>query len=315
MTSPSTAVVSSATSASRRLPSRLVDDLHFAFGDHHSRAVHAKGVVLEGSFIPNADAGDLSYAAVFAQAVPVIVRFSNFTGIPTIPDTEGGANPRGLAVKFLLADGSNLDLVSHSFNGFPVSTAEQFSAFLRALGASGPSATKPTALDRFLAEHPIAKTFLTTQKPPPVSFATAAYYGVNSFLVTNATARSRHVRFRFVPEAGEAYLDQRAAAAADADYLKSEIVRRVAASPIRFRWLAQLAGPGDIVEDPAIAWPDDRPLVELGRIVVDRLGANDPEADRALSFLPGSVVPGIDLADPMLTIRNAAYPVSFHHRQ
>jgi catalase len=40
-----------------------------------------------------------------------------------------------------------------------------------------------------------------------------------------------------------------------------------------------------------------------------------PAADRDLLFLPGSLPPGIGIADPMVTVRNAAYPVSFHQRQ
>ena len=32
--------------------------------------------------------------------MPVIVRFSDFTGLPDIPDTEVKANPRGFAVRF-----------------------------------------------------------------------------------------------------------------------------------------------------------------------------------------------------------------------
>ncbi len=66
-------------------------------------------------------------ASLFTHSVPVIVRFSDFTGLPDIPDTSPSANPRGFAVKFLLAEGSNLDVVKHSFNDFPVATAAQIS--------------------------------------------------------------------------------------------------------------------------------------------------------------------------------------------
>ncbi len=54
---------------------QLVDDFHAAFGKHHARANHAKGVILEGSFVPTDDASALSKAAVFAGAsVPVTIR-------------------------------------------------------------------------------------------------------------------------------------------------------------------------------------------------------------------------------------------------
>ena len=61
-----------------RLPALLVEDFHGAFGDHHARAVHAKGIILQGSFKPTAEARDFSIAPVFASSVPITVRFSVF---------------------------------------------------------------------------------------------------------------------------------------------------------------------------------------------------------------------------------------------
>jgi catalase len=109
-----------------------------------------------------------------------VLRFSDFTGLPDIPDNEGAANPRGFAVRFRLPDGKSTDIVGHSFDGFPVANPDQFRELLLAIGASGAGAEKPTALDAFIASHPRAKTFLTTQKTP-ASFATIAYFGVNAF--------------------------------------------------------------------------------------------------------------------------------------
>ena len=43
----------------------------------------------------------LSAASVFRVPASVIVRFSNFTGLPDIPDFSPNASPRGMAVKFL----------------------------------------------------------------------------------------------------------------------------------------------------------------------------------------------------------------------
>ena len=300
---------------SQRLPAHLVQDFHAAFGDHHARAVHTKGVILEGHFTPDPAAVGISRAAVFVAPVPIIVRFSNFTGIPDIPDTNFNASPRGLAIKFLMPDGSNLDIVCHSFNGFPVATSNEFSAFLQAIAKSGPGAAKPTELDRFLDAHPIAKTFLTMQKPPPQSWATAQYYGVNAFSFTNDKAKTRYVRYRFVPEAGLYFLTDDELKGRSPYYLADEIRKRVSTAPIRFEWFAQEAGAGDKIDDPSIAWPEGRPLVHLGTISIDKAASDTPAADKALSFLPGTLPLGIGIADPMLAIRNAAYPVSFHERQ
>ena len=247
--------------------------------------------------------------------VPIIVRFSNFTGIPDIPDTNFNASPRGLAIKFLMPDGSSLDIVCHSFNGFPVATSNEFSAFLQAIARSRPVA-KPTELDRFLDAHPIAKTFLTTQKPPPQSWATASYYGVDAASRSQMTRQRRAMcgtalsrRPAFI------FLSDDELKGRSPDYLADEIRKRVSTAPIRFEWFAQEAGAGDKIDDPSIAWPEGRPLVHLGTITIDKAAPDTPAADKSLSFLPGTLPLGIGIADPMLAIRNAAYPVSFHERQ
>lgn len=297
------------------LPAQLVRDFHGAFGDHHARAVHAKGVILEGRFEPSHEAQAVSKAEVFTGKRRVTVRFSDFTGLPDIPDTSGDANPRGLAIKFDLPGEATYDIVAHSFNGFPVATAAEFSTLLQALPLSGPDAAKPTALDRFFADHPRAQAFFTTQKPPPESFATTAYFGVNAFSFTDAAGLPLTVRYRFVPAAGEHYLDPDALKTRSASYLGDEIGPRVAAHPVAFTWQAQIAEPADRVDDPSTAWPETRRLITLGVITIDRAVQNTPERDRALLFMPGNVPPGIGIADPMLAVRNAAYPVSFGERQ
>src|SRR5262249_60030546 len=116
--------------------------------------------------------------------------------------TDSNTIPRGFAIKF---GTDQLDLVTHSFNGFPAATADEFGALFRAILASKTETVKPNSLDRFLAEHPAAAKFLTTQNPPSVSFATIIYYGVNAFAFINDKGDKTHVRYRLVPAAGDAH--------------------------------------------------------------------------------------------------------------
>jgi catalase len=189
-------------------PAGLVDALNGVFGKQtDNRAVHAKGIVLEGKFTPSPEAAALSKAPhLQGTAVPVTVRFSDFAGVPAIPDTDPNASPRGMAVKFHLPDGSDTNIVTHSYNGFPTATADEFQQLLIALAASGPDAPKPTPLEKFFETHPIAKTFLTSEKPAPVSFGTLPYFGVNSFKFTNAKGDVTYVRYQLQPEGGAQYL-------------------------------------------------------------------------------------------------------------
>ena len=293
---------------------QMVDALHTAFGDHHSRAVHAKGVMAEGTFQPAQDASTVSNASLFRDGtLPVLVRFSDFTGIPEIPDNIGDANPRGFAVKFKLPDGSSADVISHSFNGFPVSTSAEFRELLIAIGAAG--AKQPASLDAFLASHPIAKTFLTTQKPPPESYTTLSYFGVNAFEVTDAKGKDHFIRYRFVPVKGEALLTPEQIATKGPDYLQTELPERLAKTPVAFAWYAQVADSPDVIGDPSVAWPESRRLVKLGVITIMRMTPDPVTTDRGTMFSPLNIPEAIRPADPMLGVRQSAYPISFQHRQ
>ncbi len=302
--------------APHETPADLVDGLHSAFGEHHARAVHAKGTILQGSFTPSPEARGLTVATAFAGGtIPVTARFSDFTGIPDISDATGAANPRGLAIKFRVPAGAALDVVTHSFNGFPTRTSDEFAQLLRAIGSSGEAASKPTALDNFLAAHPVAVTFLTTQKPPPQSYATSSYFGVNAFAFVDAKGARHDVRYRFVPAAGEHWLDAAALKTAGPDYLQAEIAQRVGAAQVSFDWYAQVAQVGDVLDDPSVAWPESRRLVKLGTVTLTRLDADQARTDKSLLFLPGQLPQGIEADDPMIAMRNASYPISFGARQ
>ena len=296
-------------------PAQLVDALHTAFGNHHSRAVHAKGIVLEGEFTPDPHAADWSKAFHFqGEKSAVVVRFSDFTGIPDIPDNAGAANPRGFAIKFRRLDGVTTDIVGHSFDGFPTSNTDEFRELLLAIGASGPDAVKPTSLDTFLSLHPVAKTFLTTQKIP-ASFGSVSYFGVNAFRFTNRQGETHYIRYQFIPEDGEALLTAEQMANEGPDYLQTEIRTRIAKRSIKFKMYAQIAIAGDKIEDPSIAWPASRQRVLLGIIEIKSMGVNTPEYDKALSFSPNNIPDGIETADPMLNFRSKAYPISVTGRQ
>ena len=296
-------------------PVELVDDLNRIFGKQTtSRATHAKGIVLEGGFVPDAAAARLSKAPHFQQTVRVTVRFSNTTGIPTIPDAAPNASPRGMAVKFRLPDKSETDIVAHSFNGFPAPTIDEFHRFLVAVGNSGPGTPRPTPIETYLASHPAAKAFVEKQGPPPVSFATLGYFGVNSFKFTNAEGQAQFGRYRIEPQAGLHFLPTGEVAEAAPNYLADEIRQRVKGAPLRFNLKVQLPEEGDRIGDPSVAWPETRKTLQVGVIEITAVVPDSETAQRALLFLPGVVPAGIEPADPMIQVRTDVYGISFDRR-
>jgi len=299
------------------LPVALVDALNAVAGGKHPgfRANHAKGILVEGNFTPAASAASLSKAPHFAAGVPVIVRFSDTTGVPNLPDADPNASPHGMAIRFKLPDGGVTDIVSISANGFPVATPEEFLALLRAVSASGPGVAKPTPIEQFLGSHPAALKFVTTPRPAPVSFATLAFFGVNAFKFTNAKGDTRYARYQILPVAGEQALGKEDEAKAAPDYLMEDLPQRIAKAPVQFRLVAQLANAGDALNDATVTWPADRETVELGTLSLTSTSKDQVPAQKALLFNPLALQAGIEpSADPILLARPAAYGVSYGQR-
>ncbi|MEP6886259.1 MAG: catalase family peroxidase [Gammaproteobacteria bacterium] len=312
-----TAAPSDMAASQKPLPVALVDALNKVAGGPHKgfRANHAKGIMVEGTFTPAKSAPTLSKAPHFIKTVPVVVRFSDTTGVPTMPDAAPDASPHGMAIRFKLPDGASTDIVSISSDSFPVATPEDFLALLTAAGNSGPGVPKPTPIEQFLGSHPAALKFVSTPRPLPDSFGTLTFYGVNAFKFTNAQGVSHYARYQFVPEAGEHALTPEQAAKADPNYLMDELPRRLAMGPVKFRLQAQVAMDGDPTNDATKVWPADREIVVLGVITLKIVTADQVAAQKIIMFNPLSLQAGIEPStDPVLLARPSAYGVSYSQR-
>ena len=308
----------SATPAqNQRVYEQIVDTMNAIFGAYPGyRSAHAKGVVCEGTFTPAASAVTLSRAAHFRSGtIPMTVRFSDGTGIPTIPDPDPNASPRGLALRFHVPGGGETDIVSHSWNGFPVGTAEEFLEMFKAIAATKPDSPKPTPIEAFLGAHPRALAFVTAPKPASKSFATLSFYAVNAFRFTNKEGVSRFARYQIRPNEREAYLSAEETAAKAANYLFDELAQRLVLGPAKFKLSAQLAAAGDPVDNASIPWPDDRPQIALGEIVVTKVKPDSDAQQRKLIFDPIHLIDGIELSgDPLPAARSAIYGISYERR-
>ena len=151
------------------VPQAAVAALNRLSGGPHPgfRANHAKGVLLTGHFAASASAASITKAAHLqsGRVVPVIVRFSNGTGVPDLPDADPNASPHGMAIRFTLPDGSSTDIVSISASSFPVAKPEEFVELLTAIAASGPNAPQPPPIAAFMAKHPKADAWAHTPRP------------------------------------------------------------------------------------------------------------------------------------------------------
>jgi len=289
-----------------------------AFGSHPGyRPAHAKGVLLSGTFKPSAKAASLTSAPHFnASSTPVLVRFSNSTGIPVIPDNDGNSKPNGLAVRFLLPNDpktghrKHTDIVGHSTPHFPVQTGQQFGELLQALGAGG------EAVPKFLQAHPSAARFVTAPKPYAKSYATNEYYPLHAYGFEK-DGKTTWLKYTVTPAAGIESISDEEATALGPNYLHDEILKRVAAGPVELKITGTFAKEGDSLNDITEEWTGEHETVELGTITLTAHVDDDAAKQKYNIFDPVPRVDGIIEPDndKILEFRAALYLISGKQRR
>ena len=297
---------------------KMVDRLEQLAGGPYpgARATHAKGVLVDGVFEPLPAAAGISRAAHFQPgSYPVLVRFSNNGGLPTIPDTDPRGQPQGVGLRFLLPNGDATDILMLSTRSFPVSSRADFLALIEAFIASGPQAPHSNAVEKFTASHPATARFFRGLPPPPRHYGTAQYFAISAFKFSNAQGQVRYGRYRLVPLVGFEAADPARYASLPPDYLSQALQTQLAAGPVRYRLLLQLAEAGDPVTDCTALWPDERPLIELGTLTLKGVFTDGVERQKRLAYNPLRLTDGIeDSGDPILKERSVNYPVSVSRR-
>ena len=303
------------TLANPELAQQVLDAFDQLQGVHPGfRPAHAKGLMCSGQFTPTAEAAKLTRAPHANQpSTPVTVRYSNSTGLPTIPDNDAHSSPKGFAVRFHLGEHVHTDIIGHSYDGFPVRTGEEFLEFLRGVAAAG--AGKPEVMGAFLGAHPNAKRFVEARNPIPTSFAREAFFAGTAFKFTNSSGASRHGRFRIRPDAGTEYLSNEAAAAMSPNFLFDELGPRLAKEPVKLGIFVQIAEAGDDVADASTTWPAGRAEIRFGAVVLTaRVDDQEPER-RKIIFDPVPRVDGIEPCDPLTQVRADIYLLSGRRRR
>jgi catalase len=299
-------------------PEAVVDAFEAALGPIQThRPSHAKGTCAAGHFAATPEGTRLSVAPVFdGQRVPAVVRFGVGGGAAGASDT--GRSTRGLSIRFETQAGAVWDTASISAPIFGSPTPQALVEGLL-VRRPDPATGQPdaAAVAAFTAANPAttlqARWLAAT--PPPASWATTPYWGVNAFRFRGADGAVRHARWVFEPRAGTLRLTEEEARALPNDFLADELRRRVAAAPVEFDMVLQFPGPGDDVTDPTVAWPDDRPRTAVGRLTVTGVAPGPGGACDPISFFALDQAPGIEFSDdPTLHARSAAYAVSLSRR-
>jgi catalase len=220
-------------------------------------------------------------------------------------------NVRGIAMHFQLPDGAVSDLLLISAPIFVAKTPEQFLELLRTV------ATKDAAkIDAFFKANPDStrqKAWLTARETP-ASYATADYFGVHTFYLTNAKGDRQAVKWKAEPVGGFKGLTDKDAEAKGADFYANELNDQFAKGPVEFSLFAVLGQPGDQDNDPTSEWPADRKSVKVGTIAIT--GLEPTESCDVGIFDPNNLADGVEPSanDKILPMRSQDYAVSFGRR-
>lgn len=299
-------------------PDRVVTALEATFGvTPGQRRNHTKGTCAEGAFIATPEAAAYSRSLLFSgRPVPVVARFSVAGGNPDIPDTA--RNPRGMALQFKLPDSA---LQHMTMLNTPVFGAAHPQTFLDNIVAIKPDPATgrpdPKALEEFKASHPDSQAqirFLANNNPPP-SYANSAFFGIHTFKFVNRDNAVTPVRWRFVPQDGEKHLSEAEMATAPKHFLEQALIDRTRRGPVSWDMVIAIGEPGDPMNDPTIAWPENRKTAKVGTLTLTSATPQKGAACETINFDPLVMSDGIEPTDdPILHFRSPAYAISFSKR-
>lgn len=307
-----------AAPAAELAPDQIVDAFEAALGPVRThRPSHPKGICAAGHFQATAEGTRLSVAPVFSgERVPAIIRFGVAGANPRASDTA--RSTRGLSFRLETARGDFWDQASISAPIFGAPTPQ---VLVDGLLARRPDPATgqpdPARVAAFVAANP-ASTLQgrwLAAHTPPASWATTPYWGVNTFRFQGQDGQVRPARWSFEPLAGTQRLSEEQMRTLGTDFLADELRRRVAGGPVAFDMVLSFPAPADDLNNPTIAWSEDRPRVTVARLTVSSVEAGAGGPCDGISFLNLDMEPGIAFSDdPTLHARAAPYAVSLTRR-
>ena len=101
----------------------------------------------------------------------------------------------------------------------------------------------------------------------------------------------------------------------DPDALQAEFLARVKQAPAVFDLIFTLADPTDNENDPTVPWPESRPTVVAGQLLIRAAQPETKGQCKDINFDPLVLPTGMAATeDPILRARSAAYAESYRRR-
>jgi catalase len=286
------------------------------------RQPHAKGGGAFGRFEVTRDVSPYTKAAFLQPGTrtDVLIRFSTVAGERGSPDTW--RDPRGFAVKFYTSEG-NFDMVGNNTPVFFVRDPMKFQHFIRSQKRRADNNMRDHDMQwdfwTLSPESAHQVTWLMGDRGIPASWRHMNGYSSHTYMWVNAEGRKFWVKYHFKTDQGIKCLTQESAdrlAGADGDYHQRDLFSAIERGEYPSWTLHMQIMPFEDAESYRInpfdltkVWPHaDYPLVEVGKLTLDRNPTDYHTEIEQAAFEPNNQVPGTGFSpDKMLLARVFAY--------
>ncbi|MDT2047833.1 catalase [Priestia aryabhattai] len=315
----------------------LIQDVHLLEKLAHfnrervpERVVHAKGAGAHGYFEVTNDVSSYTKADFLSEVgkrTPMFIRFSTVAGESGSADTV--RDPRGFAVKFYTEEG-NYDLVGNNTPVFFIRDAIKFPDFIHTQKRDPQTHLKnPNAVWDFWSLSPESLhqvTILMSDRGIPATFRHMHGFGSHTFKWVNKEGEAVWVKYHFKTEQGVKNLPTDLAAklaGENPDYHTEDLFNAIEKGDFpAWKLYVQIMPVEDADTyrfdpfDVTKVWSQkDYPLIEVGRMVLNRNPENYFAEVEQAAFSPGAFVPGIEASpDKMLQGRLFAYADAHRYR-
>lgn len=293
------------------------------------RVVHAKGGGAYGFFEVTQDVSRYTKADLFqpGRRTEMLARFSTVAGEQGSPDTW--RDPRGFALKFYTRYG-NYDLVGNNTPIFFVRDPSKFQDFIRSQKRRPDSGVRDHDMQwDFWTRSPESAhmvTWLMGDRGVPRTWRHMNGYGSHTYMWINEGGERFWIKYHIKTDQGVDFLTQEEAdamAGTDGDAHRRDLFDAIAtgAAPSWTMYVQVMPfeeatdyrfNPFDLTK----VWPHgDHPLVEVGRMTLDRNPEDFFVHIEQAAFEPSNLVPGIGPSpDKMLLGRLFSYPDTHRYR-
>ncbi|MFF5894944.1 catalase [Streptomyces argenteolus] len=293
------------------------------------RVVHAKGSGAYGTFHVTNDVSQFTKADLFqpGRRTEMLARFSTVAGEQGSPDTW--RDPRGFALKFYTQQG-NYDMVGNNTPVFFVRDPMKFQDFIRSQKRRPDNGVRDHDMQwdfwTLSPESAHQVTWLMGDRGIPKTYRHMNGYSSHTYMWVNAGGERFWVKYHFKTDQGiDFYTQDEADAMAGID---GDVHRRDLFESIERRdfpsWTLKVQimpfedapdyrfNPFDLTK----VWPQgDYPLIEVGRMTLDKNPEDFFVHIEQASFEPSNMVPGIGPSpDKMLLGRLFSYPDTHRYR-